>query len=223
VVGKIYGTPEYISPEQGLNPDVDERADLYSVGVILYELLAGKLPFEGDTAYAIILAHQNQIPPEIPEIDARLHKIVRKAMEKRPVDRYQTAFEFQEDLRKWLDHQRHDFMQDSRPQRTHVGFPLTQAPEPVGLSEASETAPPVQIFSRTRRRRHDPTPHHPVARAPKTEDPPVTAVKKPVVLNEQPIIDPRDEKAQGSVAASIVTGVFILIVLGVVIYMTVLT
>lgn len=223
VVGKIYGTPEYISPEQGLNPDVDERADLYSVGVILYELLAGKLPFEGDTAYAIILAHQNQTPPEIPEIDARLHKIVRKAMEKRPVDRYQTAFEFQEDLRKWLDHQRHDFMQDSRPQRTHVGFPLTQAPEPVGLSEASETAPPVQIFSRTRRRRHDPTPHHPVARPPKTEDPPVTAVKKPVVLNEQPIIDPRDEKAQGSVAASIVTGVFILIVLGVVIYMTVLT
>lgn len=220
VVGKIYGTPEYISPEQGLNPDVDDRADLYSVGVILYELLAGKLPFEGETAYAIILAHQNQEPPEIGNIDARLQKIVRRAMEKRPVDRYQTAFEFQEDLRKWLDHQRHDFMQEPEPTRTHLGFPLTEASEPAGLSEFSETAPPVQIFSRTRRRRRDPTPHHPVARPARAPEP-VSVVKKPMVLNEQPIVDPRDEKARGSLAASIITGVFILLVLVLVIYMTV--
>jgi len=225
VVGKVYGTPEYISPEQGLNPDVDERSDLYSVGVILYELLAGKLPFDGETAYATILAHQSQPPPPLPDVDPRLAKIVFKALEKRPDDRYQDAISFQEDLRKWLDFRRDDFMQESAhhgrfraetPIRGNV-TPLQGVPRAdVGLDEPSESseAPPVQIFSRPRRR-HEPTPHI------SSLTPKPVAEPKGVLLNDAPVLDPRDQKAHGSTAAKIITGVIIVIAVIVVAYLAV--
>lgn len=227
VVGKIYGTPEYISPEQGLNPDVDERSDLYSVGVILYELLAGRLPFDGDSAYAIILAHQSQAPPAMgSSVDSKLTKIVMKALEKRPEDRYQSAAEFQDDLRKWLDFRRDDFMADSahhgrfRQDTPHHAkqTPMHGVPSP-GLSEPSESseAPPVQIFSRPRRR-HQPTPHvSTISPAPQRETP---KEAKPVALSDPAVVDPRDEKAHGSTAAKIITGVIIVLVLALVAWLS---
>jgi serine/threonine-protein kinase len=227
VVGKIYGTPEYISPEQGLNPDVDERSDLYSVGVILYELLAGRLPFDGDSAYAIILAHQSQAPPAMgSSVDAKLTKIVMKALEKRPEDRYQSASDFQDDLRKWLDFRRDDFMADSahhgrfRQDTPHHAkqTPMHGVPSP-GLSEPSESseAPPVQIFSRPRRR-HQPTPHvSTISPAPERETP---KESKPLALSDPSVVDPRDEKAHGSTAAKIITGVIIVLVLALVAWLS---
>lgn len=227
VVGKIYGTPEYISPEQGLNPDVDERSDLYSVGVILYELLAGRLPFDGDSAYAIILAHQSQAPPAMgSSVDSKLTRIVMKALEKRPEDRYQSAAEFQDDLRKWLDFRRDDFMADSahhgrfRQDTPHHAkqTPMHGVPSP-GLSEPSESseAPPVQIFSRPRRR-HQPTPHvSTISPAPERETP---KESKPLALSDPSVVDPRDEKAHGSTAAKIITGVIIVLVLALVAWLS---
>ncbi|WP_249756174.1 serine/threonine protein kinase [Microvenator marinus] len=227
VVGKIYGTPEYISPEQGLNPDVDERSDLYSVGVILYELLAGRLPFDGDSAYAIILAHQSQAPPAMgSSVDAKLTKIVMKALEKRPEERYQSASDFQDDLRKWLDFRRDDFMADSahhgrfRQDTPHHAkqTPMHGVPSP-GLSEPSESseAPPVQIFSRPRRR-HQPTPHvSTISPAPERETP---KESKPLALSDPSVVDPRDEKAHGSTAAKIITGVIIVLVLALVAWLS---
>ena len=103
VVGRIYGTPEYIAPEQGLNPEVDQRADLYSVGVIMYECLTGSLPFEGETPYVTILAHQTEEVPPLPStIDPELAEIVYKALAKDPDDRFQSAAEMADLVRYWI-------------------------------------------------------------------------------------------------------------------------
>lgn len=103
VVGRIYGTPEYIAPEQGLNPEVDQRADLYSVGIIMYECLTGSLPFEGDTPYVTILAHQTEEIPRLPSsVDPELAAIVYKALAKDPDDRFQSTSEMISLLQYWI-------------------------------------------------------------------------------------------------------------------------
>ncbi len=115
VVGKVYGTPEYISPEQSLSPDVDRRADLYSIGVMLHECLTGVLPFRGATTYETILAQQTQPPPPLPGVDEAFADIVFRAMQKKPRDRYQTAGEMAADLKRWyLNHHDDPFAYDLR-------------------------------------------------------------------------------------------------------------
>ncbi|AWV87815.1 serine/threonine-protein kinase [Bradymonas sediminis] len=104
VVGQIYGTPEYLAPEQANHPDVDPRADLYSVGVMLYEAATGSLPFNGDTSYSVIAAHQNEPIPAMPSsIDPAFAEIVYRAMAKYPNDRFQSAQEMAQVLGRWRD------------------------------------------------------------------------------------------------------------------------
>ena len=102
-VGSILGTAQYLAPEQAKGQQVDERSDLYSVGVVLYEMLTGTVPFKGDTAVTVALKHVNEMPPEpsqlVPGMPYALNKIVLKAMAKDPDDRYQSAAEFARDLR----------------------------------------------------------------------------------------------------------------------------
>jgi hypothetical protein len=159
-------------------------------------------------------------------VDAKLTKIVMKALEKRPEDRYQSASDFQDDLRKWLDFRRDDFMADSahhgrfRQDTPHHAkqTPMHGVPSP-GLSEPSESseAPPVQIFSRPRRR-HQPTPHvSTISPAPERETP---KESKPLALSDPSVVDPRDEKAHGSTAAKIITGVIIVLVLALVAWLS---
>jgi serine/threonine protein kinase len=100
--GGMVGTPAYMSPEQGLGEQGDERSDLYSLGVIFYQMLTGKLPYEGDTPLAVILKHLND-PVKSPkdlrrELPASLDDIVMQLMAKEPSDRYQTATELIADL-----------------------------------------------------------------------------------------------------------------------------
>ncbi len=105
VAGQIYGTPEYLAPEQAINPDVDPRADIYSVGVMLYEAATGSLPFTGDTSYSVIAAHQNDPVPAMPSsIDPEFAEIVYTALAKNPADRFQSAEEMAQVLRRWVDH-----------------------------------------------------------------------------------------------------------------------
>ena len=101
--GSILGTAQYLAPEQAKGYPVDERSDLYSVGVVLYEMLTGTVPFKGDSAVTVALKHVNEVPREpaelVPGLPYSLNQIVLKAMAKDPVDRYQSAAEFARDLR----------------------------------------------------------------------------------------------------------------------------
>jgi len=96
------GSVHYISPEQARGSFIDARSDLYSAGVVLYEMVTGRLPFEGDTAVSVAIQHINSIPlspreidPEIPEA---LEKITMKAMAPNPDNRYGSADEMLADL-----------------------------------------------------------------------------------------------------------------------------
>jgi beta-lactam-binding protein with PASTA domain/tRNA A-37 threonylcarbamoyl transferase component Bud32 len=100
--GSIMGTAQYLSPEQARGAPVTASSDLYSVGIVLYEMLTGKVPFTGDSAIEIAMKHLNDAPkppskirPEIPD---ELDQVVLRALAKNPEDRYQSAEEFSEDL-----------------------------------------------------------------------------------------------------------------------------
>jgi len=103
--GVVYGTPEYLSPEQAQALELDQRTDLYSLGCILYEMMVGAPPFKAPTAVAILMAHVNQppIPPSqrasLP-ISPEMERIIMRALAKDPDTRYQTALEFLDDLLK---------------------------------------------------------------------------------------------------------------------------
>jgi eukaryotic-like serine/threonine-protein kinase len=110
--GSIMGTAQYLSPEQARGAPVTAASDLYSAGVVLYEMLTGKVPFTGDSAIEIAMKHVNELPKPPsqlrPEVTPELDKIVLRALAKEPEDRYQTAEGFIEDL-----------------ERVEAGLPLT--------------------------------------------------------------------------------------------------
>lgn len=104
----IVGTPEYMAPEMFRKPLPDHRTDLYALGITLYEMIAGRRPFQVREFKDIILSHQLDDPPSFDEIEVKnvpkwLEKIVMKLLEKRPKDRYQTAAEVYDDLRKGVE------------------------------------------------------------------------------------------------------------------------
>ena len=100
------GSVHYISPEQASGEVADEKSDLYSVGVVLYEMLTGKVPFDGDTAVSVALKHVSEEPRSMREIDPSISKaldeVVLRALRKDPAQRYQTAADMALDLRKAL-------------------------------------------------------------------------------------------------------------------------
>lgn len=96
--GEIFGTPYYMSPEQGHAEEVDERSDVYSLGVIFYEMLTGKKPFVGADAMSIILKHTKAPVPILPPHLAKHQALINMLLAKKPADRIQTAAEVAE----WL-------------------------------------------------------------------------------------------------------------------------
>ncbi len=96
--GEIFGTPYYMSPEQGHGAEVDERSDIYSLGVIFFELLTGAKPYKGGTAMGIIYKHAQAPIPLLPPRLSQYQALINMMLAKRPGDRLQTAAEIEE----WL-------------------------------------------------------------------------------------------------------------------------
>ncbi len=104
--GRIFGTPHYMSPEQGRGDDLDHRTDIYSLGVILYEMVSGHVPFDGENPLGILTQHMyvevkslsSQCPPE--RVTPALESVVARCLMKDPQHRYASMAELDEDLRR---------------------------------------------------------------------------------------------------------------------------
>ncbi|MDP2915743.1 MAG: protein kinase [Candidatus Aminicenantes bacterium] len=100
--GVMIGTPEYMSPEQVEGKETDQRSDIYSLGVILYEMTTGRVPFEGDTPFTVGVKHKSEPPKDPRELNAQLpqdlSRLILRCLEKDKNARYQTAAEVGEEL-----------------------------------------------------------------------------------------------------------------------------
>jgi serine/threonine-protein kinase len=104
--GTVLGTSDYISPEQAQGLRVDEHTDVYSLGVVLYELLAGELPFRGDNFVAVAMSHINDPAPSVlerrPDVPLRIAAAIDRALAKSPDDRWPTMSDFRRELEECL-------------------------------------------------------------------------------------------------------------------------
>ena len=104
--GRVLGTTDYVSPEQALGEDVTEQSDIYSLGICIYEMLTGEVPFRADTQVAVAMKHVREPMPDVqrrrPDISAALAAVVERATAKETGHRYQTASELVHDLEEAL-------------------------------------------------------------------------------------------------------------------------
>ena len=104
--GFMMGTPSYMAPEQVRGGDIDARTDLYSMGVVFYRLCTGKLPFKGDTAFAIVQSQVNDTPTPVsvvrPDLPTWVEEVIARSLAKSPTDRFQSAAEFHEGFARCL-------------------------------------------------------------------------------------------------------------------------
>lgn len=98
----VMGTPQYMSPEQAKGLELDARSDIYSLGIITYEMLTGKTPFHGGPSKVILSKHANEIPPSPrrfrPDLSAHVERVIMRALEKSPLRRPQSGSEFAREL-----------------------------------------------------------------------------------------------------------------------------
>jgi serine/threonine-protein kinase len=145
--GVIMGTPAYMAPEQWRGDAIDTRTDLYALGVMLFEMLTGKVPFNGNTPYAMMHKHIYESPPDLrverADLPDALGSIISKALSKSPNDRYQSASEMVDALRYGLQlgfpSYQNQSSQPYDPTKTYVPFPpptpeTGRLPSPIGAA-----------------------------------------------------------------------------------------
>jgi len=124
-IGNVLGTPHYMSPEQVIGEKVDSRSDLFSAGVVLYQLLTGHLPFEGDTLISVAYKITKTDPPSLDKVRAdlplSLRRVIERALKKQPDKRFQTGEEFAQAL---VGVQRELAEEEAKKGRTRGGIPL---------------------------------------------------------------------------------------------------
>lgn len=134
--GGLSGTPAYMSPEQGQGERGNERSDIYALGVMLYEMVTGMVPYEGDTPFAVIMKHISDplpIPTSVnPDLPERVERVILKAMSKNPNDRYQSAGEMAQGLREAVGLAPDDNLQK------HPLIPLTVPPQTPEIAHSTE-------------------------------------------------------------------------------------
>jgi len=96
--GQVFGTPSYMSPEQIVGRDIDARSDIFSVGVMLYEMLSGLKPFPGDSVVSITYAIMNKEPERPAQATFPVWRVIEKALDKSPALRYSNAKEMHDAL-----------------------------------------------------------------------------------------------------------------------------
>ncbi len=140
--GAAVGTPAYMSPEAGRGEQVDERTDIYSLGVMLYEMLSGELPYDADTPYAVILKHINDplppLRPRVPHLPETVERIVIKALAKDKAQRYQSAAELRDALVQ-AEKAAHEI--GSAEDTVDLAPPAAKSPETILLPERRSVLP----------------------------------------------------------------------------------
>ena len=133
VVGAVMGTPQYMSPEQTRGDKVDGRSDLFSAGIVLYQLLAGERPFRGESLVAVATKIATEDPPPLnqkrPDVPASLRRVIDRCLAKKPEQRYQSGKELAEALQKVL-HEIDEIARESNKPRIvplRVKWALTMA------------------------------------------------------------------------------------------------
>jgi serine/threonine protein kinase len=112
-MGSTVGTVSYMSPEQTKGNNVDHRTDIWSLGVVLYQMLSGSLPFQGDYEQAIIYSILNEEPALLNSLPAELEKILSKSLQKNPDDRYDNLNDMLDDLKKLIRSDAHQTIVDN--------------------------------------------------------------------------------------------------------------
>jgi serine/threonine protein kinase len=142
--GFLSGTPAYMSPEQARGDQIDQRTDLYSLGIVLYEMLAGRVPFEADNTVTILHMHIHTPPPPIPGIPAKIQAVLDRALAKNPADRYQTSQEMANDFYRSIGMtEQAEVVRDPYPLTPMpIEIPPPTEPEPSGSLELQTVSGP---------------------------------------------------------------------------------
>jgi serine/threonine-protein kinase len=155
--GLVLGTPQYMSPEQGRGLPQDARTDLYGLGVLLYEMLAGTVPFNSDSPMEVLAAHVSKPPPPLKGVADPIARIVMRALEKEPNRRFQSAGEMSAECQQALGGPISAPVQMSAAAAVPSGYALA-APQDQTISPATAVPPDAPTYSPGQQPRPVPTP-----------------------------------------------------------------